>query len=92
MNLVVREFEIRAWAVGCKCEATAPARERMTSGCIYERGTRQITNRLCLLVTSFIMAAPADFLNFIDVNKDRFIQRLASAVEIPRYYPPDHLA
>ncbi|KAN0111744.1 hypothetical protein V8E52_008124 [Russula decolorans] len=29
------------------------------------------------------MAAPADFLNFIDVNKDRFIQRLASAVEIP---------
>lgn len=40
----------------------------------------------------FIMAAPADFLNFIDVNKDRFIQRLASAVEIPRYCPPDHLA
>lgn len=38
------------------------------------------------------MAAPADFLNFIDVNKDKFIQRLASAVEIPRYYPPDHLA
>ncbi|KAF8480212.1 CNDP dipeptidase [Russula ochroleuca] len=29
------------------------------------------------------MAAPADFLNFIDVNKDRFIQRLARAVEIP---------
>ncbi|KAI0284572.1 CNDP dipeptidase [Russula aff. rugulosa BPL654] len=29
------------------------------------------------------MAAPADFLNFIDVHKDRFIQRLASAVEIP---------
>jgi hypothetical protein len=36
------------------------------------------------------MAAPADFLNFIDVNKDRFIQRLARAVEIPRY-PLDHL-
>ena len=45
-----------------------------------------------LSVAGFIMAAPADFLNFIDVNKDRFIQRLASAVEIPRYYPPDHLA
>jgi Cys-Gly metallodipeptidase DUG1 len=31
------------------------------------------------------MAAPADFLNFVDTNKDRFIQRLARAVEIPRY-------
>jgi hypothetical protein len=38
-----------------------------------------------------IMAAPADFLNFVDGNKDRFIQRLARAVEIPRY-PIDHLA
>jgi hypothetical protein len=56
------------------------------------RVTRHITNRLCPLVVGFIMAAPADFLNFIDVNKDRFIQRLASAVEIPRYYPPNHSA
>ena len=41
--------------------------------------------------SNHIMAAPADFLNFIDDHKDRFIQRLASAVEIPRY-PIDHLA
>jgi len=45
-----------------------------------------------LSVAGFNMAAPADFLNFIDINKDRFIQRLASAIEIPRYYPPDRLA
>ena len=31
------------------------------------------------------MAAPAEFLNFVDANKDKFIQRLARAVEIPRY-------
>jgi hypothetical protein len=31
------------------------------------------------------MATPADFLNYIDTNKDRFINRLARAVEIPRY-------
>jgi hypothetical protein len=31
------------------------------------------------------MATPADILTFIDTNKDRFIQRLAQAVEIPRY-------
>ena len=37
------------------------------------------------------MAAPADFLSFVDVNKDRFIERLARAVEIPRY-SLDHLA
>ena len=37
------------------------------------------------------MAAPADFLKFVEANQDRFIQRLARAVEIPRY-PPDHLA
>jgi len=29
------------------------------------------------------MATPAEFLNFVDTNKDRFIQRLARAVEIP---------
>ncbi|KAH8993589.1 CNDP dipeptidase [Lactarius hatsudake] len=29
------------------------------------------------------MATPLDFLNFVDTNKDRFIQRLAQAVEIP---------
>jgi len=29
------------------------------------------------------MAAPADFLNFVEVNQDRFIQRLARAIEIP---------
>ncbi|KAI0293927.1 CNDP dipeptidase [Russula brevipes] len=29
------------------------------------------------------MAAPADLLDFVDTNKDRFIQRLARAVEIP---------
>jgi hypothetical protein len=31
------------------------------------------------------MATPLDFLDFVDSNKDRFIQRLAQAVEIPRY-------
>ena len=31
------------------------------------------------------MAAPVEFLDFVDANKDRFIQRLARAVEIPRY-------
>lgn len=29
------------------------------------------------------MATPLDFLDFVDSNKDRFIQRLAQAVEIP---------
>ncbi|KAH9974102.1 CNDP dipeptidase [Lactifluus volemus] len=31
------------------------------------------------------MATPVDFLNFIETNKDRFIQRLARAVEIPSH-------
>lgn len=29
------------------------------------------------------MAGPADFINFIDSNKESFIDRLAKAVEIP---------
>ena len=33
------------------------------------------------------MAAPADFINYIDSNKDSFIDRLAKAVEIPGYVP-----
>lgn len=32
-----------------------------------------------------VMAAPVELLDFVDANKDRFIQRLARAVEIPRY-------
>ena len=31
------------------------------------------------------MAAPADFLSYVDSHKDGFIKRLATAVEIPRY-------
>jgi Cys-Gly metallodipeptidase DUG1 len=30
------------------------------------------------------MAAPSEFLNYVDDNADRFIQRLADAVAIPR--------
>lgn len=61
-------------------------------GVVVERKDGLGVLRPCPLIASFIMAAPEDFLNFIDDNKDRFIQRLAKAVEIPRYYPPDHLA
>jgi Cys-Gly metallodipeptidase DUG1 len=31
------------------------------------------------------MAAPAEFLQYIDTNADAFIQRLADAVAIPSY-------
>jgi hypothetical protein len=42
-----------------------------------------ILHRIALQVNT-TMATPVDFLNFIETNKDRFIQRLARAVEIPR--------
>lgn len=31
------------------------------------------------------MVAPKAFLDFVDANEDKFIQRLAEAVAIPRY-------
>jgi hypothetical protein len=38
---------------------------------------------------TYIMSAPAEFLDFIDKNADKFIQRLADAVAIPRSVSDD---
>jgi len=61
--------------------------ERVWDGC-----ERRACDRLALVTCFFdSMAAPTDFLRFVDINKDRFIERLGRAVEIPRY-PLDFLA